>query len=164
MKPVRLFLLVLGPSLLVSAWACGGKEVTSKQTSSSTAGSGADASPESGTSADPPAASDAGPAPDCIHSNESGSGGGDGNGSYSCTTTHEYTCTSGAKSITCDCTGTNGTWSPGTCSCSGLVFAFDCATGCSPGSAEFAKCGLPEPPPDPGGGGGGGSSSSSGGP
>lgn len=164
MKPARLFLYVLGPSLLLSAWACGGKEVTSTQTSSSTAGTAADASPEASASADPaPPATDAGPAPDCVHSNESGSGGGDGNGSYSCTTTHDYQCTSGPKSITCDCTGTSGTWNVGSCSCNGLTFPFDCAKRCSPGSAELAKCGLPEPPADPGGG-GGGSSSSSGGP
>ncbi len=162
MKSARLVSLVLGPSLLLSAWACGGKEVTSKQSSSSTAGSAADASAEKATRGDdaPAAASDAGPAPDCVHSNQSGSGGG-GNGSYSCTTTHEYTCTSGEKSITCDCTGQNGGWSPGTCSCNGITFAFDCANACTVGAAEFAKCGLPEPPPDPPSG--GGSSSSSGG-
>jgi hypothetical protein len=167
MKPASLVTLVVAPSLLLSAWACGGKEVTSTQTSSSTAGSTADpgtkkeASGDDGANA-PAADGDAGPAPDCIHSNESGSGGGDGNGSYSCTTTHDYTCTSGNESITCDCTGTNGTWSPGSCSCNGLTFAFDCANGCSPGAAEYAKCGLPEPPPAPPGGGGGSSSSSGG--
>lgn len=164
MKPSFALPFILVPSLAIAAFACGGSvDTTGQQRAGSTAGTAEqaqkeEAAPKTGSGA-------SAPQPECKHSNQSGSGGGGGpGGAYSCTTTHEYSCTTGDRSITCDCTGKAGQWDPGTCTCSdtGVTFAYDCASACTLPDATFAKCNLPPPPPSPPSNGGSTTSSSGG--
>lgn len=166
MKSPFLLVVVAVPSLALGLWACGGKEATADRegsaTGAQTAGQGDPANTgNTGNKATPTA-----PAPDCIHSNQSGSGGSGGpDGSYTCLTGHEYECTSGTRSINCECTGKGGNWGPGKCTCSdtGVTFTYDCANACTLPDDVFAKCNLPPPPVEPPGSGQGSTSSSSGG-
>jgi hypothetical protein len=147
-------------AFVVASISCGGKAVPSGSSTSSQASSADDG----GKDAAPAAAADAGTtSPACVHANSGGSSGG-GNGSSTCMTFDDYTCASGDKKITCECTAQNGgPWGQGSCTCDGLTFPFDCANACSIGAADYAKCGLPAPPPEPPSG-SGSTSSSSGGP
>ncbi|MBX3228625.1 MAG: hypothetical protein KIT84_08235 [Labilithrix sp.] len=99
------------------------------------------------------------PASSCKYDGSGSSSGGNGAGLFSCESANRYVCDSGEAVLTCSCSSQNGQWAPGTCSCNGITFEFDCAKGCGPGPEEYAKCNLPVPP-DHGASGGGSSTSS----
>jgi hypothetical protein len=175
----RLFLFcsLVTVSAAAAAVACGGKEATVDRSGSTegaqTAGKNDPAKTangsNSGTGQSSGSSTPTAPAPDCTYSHQSGSGGGGGpSGEYTCLTDHNYECTAGERSVSCECTGKNGSWGPtGSCTCSdtGVTFDYDCSNACSPLPDEvFAKCNLPVPPPEPSGTPGGSTSSSSGGP
>jgi hypothetical protein len=160
---------VLGGASLF-AFACGGKVSTDSSTTDTTRG-GATGGGTSGRRPGGGTAGSGSTAPsgaDCRYVSGGGSGGG-GNGTFQCIASHQYSCSTGAREIECECSGTVGGPMKGTCSCTqtfgnvgtGTTFPFDCSNGCSPGPAEFATCGLPEPEDEPGGGFGSSSSTSS---
>ena len=175
MKSPVLLSLVAVPCLALGLWACGGKEVTvdrsgstegaqtagkndpAKTATGSTGGSRGSTGGTNGTNT----------APDCTYDYQSSSGGGGGaGGEYTCFTDHHYECTAGQRTVSCECTGKNGSWGPtGSCTCSdtGVTFDYDCSNACTLPDEVFAKCDVPVPPPSSSGS-QGSTSSSSGGP
>lgn len=147
----RALLAAFAPiAVSVALLACNGKVVTTDDSGSTSSKQRAgEEKTEKATST--PSSSTAGttkpapPEPACSYEYQSSSSSGDPPLVYSCESKDNYTCNGAPQDITCSCSGSQGKWSVGSCSCNGKTFEFDCNDGCSPGAAEYAKCNLPLP-------------------
>jgi hypothetical protein len=173
MFPNRAVLFAFAPVVLgIAGLACNGRvspDDTGSLTSKARTGEAEkektdEQDPAPSTTVKPPVsgAGQTAGASSCTYEYQSSSSSGDPPLVFQCESTDNYTCNDGPTELSCTCSGSQGKWqAQGSCSCHGITFAFDCATGCSPGPKEYAKCNFPAPPADDSGTSGWSSSSSS---
>jgi hypothetical protein len=170
MLPNRAVLFAFAPVVLgIAGLACNGRvapDDTGSLTSKAKTGEAEnektdEQAPPRSTTAKPPVSGAVKTAPACAYEYQSSSSSGDPPLAFQCESVDNYTCSGSPTELSCTCSGSQGKWLPGSCSCNGITFAFDCATGCSPGPNEYAKCNLPAPPADDTGTSGSSGSSSS---